>query len=105
MQENQDLNQSGATRVQNYRERTALGGLKRVEVQVSIQDEWFIRAIAKILRSNKKQAMLIRSELFELLPPPASQGIVEFFGSSPLADAAKDLDFKRSKDTGTSLQF
>lgn len=105
--QNQDNNQpvSGSQRVQEHRERVAFQGLKRVEVKVSKTDEWFIRSIAKVLCDNEEQASLIRNELSHLLPPRKEQSIVDFFRSSPLANEAENLDFERSKDTGTPLSF
>ena len=104
MQEDKNTN-TPANRVQNHREQAVLSGLKRVEVKVSIKDEWFIRALAKALRSNKEKAELIRNELSELLSPPSTQGIADFFHSSPLSDVAQSLELERSKETGTPLQF
>ncbi len=105
MQEQEGTNLPGAKRVQHHRERSALSGLKRVEVKVSEKDEWLIRSVAKILRDNEEQAKLIRSELSDLIPLQSEQSIVDFFRSSPLAEEVEHLDFERSKEIGTPLSF
>ena len=105
MQEQESTNSPSAKRVQNHRERSALSGLKRVEVKVSEKDEWLIRSVAKILRDNEKQAKLIRNELSDLIPPQSEQNMVDFFRSSPLVEESENLNFERSKDVGKSLSL
>jgi len=77
----------------------------RVEVKVSEKDEWIIRSMAEVLKGNEEKAKVIRDELSALLPPRNEQNIIDFFRSSPLAEAAELLDIKRSKDTGTPISF
>ena len=101
----QDPTNAGAKRVREHRERSALSGFKRVEVNVSENDEWLIRSVAKILRDDEEQATFIRNELSNLIPPQSEKSMVDFFRSSPLAEVAEELDLTRSKETGKPLSF
>ena len=83
-----------------------MGGAKRVEVTVPLQDAPLIKALAGALRSGGEEAGLIRQALHQRLTAPRAETgaeLVAFLRASPLTDAA--LAIERDHSTGRSADF
>ena len=95
-----------ASRVSRHRKRVATSGAKRVEVTVPSQDAPLVKAIAGALRSDGKEAKLIRQSLQPMLTAPRARTgaeLVAFLRASPLTDA--ELPIERDRSTGRSADL
>ena len=95
-----------ASRVSRHRKKVATSGAKRVEVTVPSQDAPLVKAIAGALRSDGKEAKLIRQSLQPMLTAARARTgaeLVAFLRASPLTDA--ELPIERDRSTGRSADL
>ena len=95
-----------ASRVSRHRKKLATSGAQRVEVTVPSRDAPLVKAIAGALRSDGKEAELIRRSLQPMLTAPRAKTgteLVAFLRASPLTEA--ELPIKRDRSTGHSAEL
>ncbi len=93
-------------RVARHRKKIAARGAKRVEVTVSAQDASLIKAIAEVLRANKKNAIRIRQILQPWVAVPqakTAEELITFLRSSPLVETG--LSTERDQTTGRPVSL
>ena len=101
-----NLKTQEASRVSRHRKRIAAGGAKRVEVTVPSRDAPLVKAIAGALRSDGKEAELIRQSLQPMLTVPRAKTgaeLVAFLRASPLTEA--ELTIERDRSSGRSAHL
>ncbi len=95
-----------ASRVARHRKKVATSDAKRVEVTVPSRDAPLVKAIAGALRSDGREAALIRQSLQPMLTAPRARTgaeLVAFLRASPLTDT--ELPIERDRSTGRSAEL
>lgn len=92
-----------ARRISEYRKRSKLKGIRRIEVTAHERDIALVKGVTKILRENSKTADRVREVLDKFLPKDQGENLVDFFKNSPLTEEV--IEFERDKDAGREIDL